>query len=71
MEQKMKDWSHGITYTIIDNYALLRNLGISEKDIKESGDEMMQQVCYEFNHVPWGVENLCFSWNVKTRKITK
>jgi len=65
------DWAKGITYTIIDNYAILRNIGISEGDIKEYGDEMMQQIIYEFNHVPWGVDNLVFSWDIKNASIIK
>jgi hypothetical protein len=71
METKMSDWSKGITYTVIDNFALLRNLGITEEDIEAHGNEMMHQVCYEFNRVPWGVDNLVFSWDVKHTRITK
>jgi hypothetical protein len=67
----MKDWAHGVSYTVIDNYAVLKNLGISEEDIKAHGDEMMQQICYWFNEVPWGVDNLCFSWDVKHTTILK
>ena len=50
--KKKLDWANGITYTIIDTkYNYLKNFGISDEDIKEHGNEMMQQLVALFNYM--------------------
>ena len=45
------NWQTACEYTIIDNNAILKNLGISDKDIKEHGNEMCEQIVCLFNYM--------------------